>query len=204
MSYTPPAGDQLHFAFAVDAYTPPAGDALHFSFAPDAFTASIDLVTAAALVTITATSTIIPEATLDLTTAAVGIELAAVHGVAATLHIATADALAEVVVVHGVAGVLDLATDAAALQIDAIVLRYELRGEVRDTGVLVDRRVRAYRRDTGTLIGEADTVAGRFRIHTGFEPREHYVVPIHLAVEATDYAPPCANRVLSVLAQDAA
>lgn len=86
----------------------------------------------------------------------------------------------------------------------ATCVRYELRGEVRDQGVLVNRRVRAYRRDTGALVADADAIAGRFALHAGFEAREHYLVPVHLDDTATDYAPPCANRVLSVLAQDAA
>lgn len=84
----------------------------------------------------------------------------------------------------------------------ATVLRYELRGQVRDQGVLVDRRVRAYRRDTGALMAEADTTAGAFRLPVGFEAREFYLVPVDLDSEATDYAPPCANRVESVLALD--
>lgn len=84
-------------------------------------------------------------------------------------------------------------------------LRYELRGEVRLAGVLVNRRVRAYRRDTGALTGEADTVAGRFRVPAGVGAvREHYVVPIDLGEDATDWRPPVANRVMSVLASDTA
>lgn len=84
------------------------------------------------------------------------------------------------------------------------VVRYELRGEVRNQGVLVDRRVRAYRRSDGALMAEQDTTAGRFRLHCGFAAAEHYLVPVDLSAEATDYAPPCANRVLSVLADDLA
>lgn len=83
------------------------------------------------------------------------------------------------------------------------VVRYELRGSVRNQGMLVERRVRAYRRDTGALVGEADTVGGYFQLHVGFEGREHYIVPVHLDETATDYSPPCVNRVVSVLAQDA-
>jgi hypothetical protein len=82
--------------------------------------------------------------------------------------------------------------------------RYELRGEVRQAGILVDRRVRAYDRASGALIGQADTTFGRFAIHTGFVPGECYIVPIHLDSAATDWTPPTANRVLSVLAMDAA
>lgn len=84
----------------------------------------------------------------------------------------------------------------------ATVVRFELRGIVRNQGVLVERRVRAYDRVTGALVGEADTAGGVFAIHTGFEPAEYVVLPIDLSESATDYAPPAANRVLSVLAQD--
>jgi len=81
--------------------------------------------------------------------------------------------------------------------------RYELAGVVKIDDVLVDRQVRAYRRDTGVLVGDVATVAGAFRIHTGFEEEEYYVTPIDLSPSATDWLPPTANRVLSVLAVDA-
>lgn len=84
----------------------------------------------------------------------------------------------------------------------ATVLRYELRGEVRDDGALVNRTVRAYRRDTGALAGSVETEMGRFVIPVGFGPDEYVVIPIDLSPAAADFAPPCANRVLSVLAQD--
>jgi hypothetical protein len=82
------------------------------------------------------------------------------------------------------------------------VVRYVLRGEVRHQGVLVDRRVRAYRRSDGDLIAQGDTVAGVFDLHAGFAADEYTVLPIDLSVGATDFAPPAANRVVSVLAQD--
>lgn len=85
---------------------------------------------------------------------------------------------------------------------DLIVHRYELAGVVRDQGVAVDRRVRAYLRSTGALVAEADTVAGAFRLEVGFAPAEHYLVPLDLDTEAADYAPPCANRVVSELVRD--
>lgn len=84
----------------------------------------------------------------------------------------------------------------------ATVVRFDLRGIVRNQGVLVERRVRAYDRVTGALVGEADTAGGVFAIHTGFEPGEYVVLPIDMSESATDYAPPAANRVLSMLAQD--
>lgn len=102
---------------------------------------------------------------------------------------------------HGVRGdgAATLGLTAAAV---AVHQRFELRGEVRQGGILVNRRVRAYRRDTGAFVAEADTVAGRFAIRAGFAPIEHYIVPIHLDDAATDWTPPVANRVLGVLAQD--
>lgn len=81
--------------------------------------------------------------------------------------------------------------------------RYSLKGEVRSGGVLVNRVVRAYRRDTGALVGEQVTASGRFDIHAGFEAREHYVLPVDLDEAAEDFTPPTVNRVLSVLAVDA-
>lgn len=125
----------------------------------------------------------------------------AAHGVAGsgavTLTLEVSGAAA-----HGVAGsgAIIVSFDPAG---DAVHLRYEVRGQVKQSGVLVNRRVRAYRRDTGEMVGEADTTAGKFQVHTGFEALEHYIVPVNLAEDATDWSPPVANRVLSVLAQDA-
>lgn len=102
---------------------------------------------------------------------------------------------------HGIAGdgasTLTLTADATTTH-----ARYELRGEVRQAGVLVNRRVRVYLRDSGAMLGEVDTTVGRFSMHAGFAPAEHYIVPIHLDDAAVDWTPPVANRVLSVLAQD--
>lgn len=102
---------------------------------------------------------------------------------------------------HGIAGAA-AATITPTCNAAALHLRYEVRGEVRQGGVLVNRRVRLYRRDTGVMLGEQDTVVGRFAIQAGFAEIEHYIVPIHLDDAATDWTPPVANRVLSVLAQD--
>lgn len=106
-------------------------------------------------------------------------------------------------VAHGVAGsgAFDLGFSVVG---SGTVERYELVGEVRKDGITVNRLVRAYRRDTGALVGEIATTAGKFRLHTGFVAREHYIVPIEEGNDATDWSPPCANRVMSVLAQDAA
>lgn len=80
--------------------------------------------------------------------------------------------------------------------------RYEVRGQVRLAGVAVERRVRAYGRDVGELLGQGDTTGGFFRIPAGFAEIECTVLPIDLATDATDYEPPTANRVLCVLAED--
>lgn len=102
---------------------------------------------------------------------------------------------------HGVRGAA-VAVLAVAASGVAMHPRYSLRGEVRDGAVLVNRTVRAYRRDTGALVGEQETTAGRFDMHAGFVPLEHYILPIDLSDGAADFAPPVANRVLSVLVQD--
>jgi len=127
----------------------------------------------------------------------------AVHGVAvnAAVVLPVAAAASEV---HGVA-LGTVATVGLAASMAGLVERYELRGEVRLAGVLVNRRVRAYRRDTGALVSEADTTAGRFALPAGFVGGvEFTVVPIDLAAEATDWSPPVANRVVPVLALDTA
>lgn len=125
----------------------------------------------------------------------------AVHGVAGV----GAAALAISAAATGTVGVTG--TGAASLSITAAGaaqhLRYELRGEVRQGGVLVNRRVRAHLRSTGQVVAEVDTVAGRFVIATGFAQAEHYIVPIDMDAAAVDWSPPVANRVLSALAQDA-
>lgn len=136
-------------------------------------------------------------ATVGVTAAA-----AATHGVAGSIS-ATVAVVSAGSVAHGVAADA-AATVTLAASIQAVVERYELRGEVRLGGILVNRRVRAYRRDTGALVNEADTVAGRFRIHAGFESGiEFTVLPIDLANDAIDWTPPVANRVLPELAFDA-
>ncbi len=127
-------------------------------------------------------------------------DIAAAHGIAGVAAASVA-VVAGGSATHGIAGT-GAGQVALTASIAAIHERYELRGEVRVGGVLVNRRVRAHRRDTGALAGEGDTVAGRFHIHAGFAPAEHYIVPVHLDDAATDWAPLIANRVLSVLAQD--
>lgn len=135
------------------------------------------------------------DVTLSIAAAASG-----AHGVSGTCDV-TLSIAAAASGAHGVSG-----TGSATLTVTpaaaGVHTRYELRGEVRQGGILVNRRVRAYLRSTGALVGEGDTVAGLFHLHTGFAEAEHYVVPIHLDATATDWLPPVANRVLSVLAQD--
>lgn len=132
-------------------------------------------------------------------------------GVAGVLARPVTTTAAQVASPLGLAGALARAVGVArasagsplgAAAVRATVLRYELRGEVRDGGVLVARRVRAYRRSDGALVSQADTVAGRFALHAGFAPDEFCVVPFDLAEGAVDFTPPAANRVVSVLAED--
>lgn len=124
------------------------------------------------------------------------------HGVVATVS-AHVTITAAAVGAHGVTGGIVAALPIVAA-LDMLVPRYELRGEVRLGGVLVNRRVRAYLRGTGAMVGEADTVAGKFALHAGFAAAEHYITPVDLSAGATDWLPPTANRVVSVLALDAA
>lgn len=127
---------------------------------------------------------------------------AAAHGIAGT----AAGALAFTgsgTAAHGIA-----ATGAGAIGFTgacaAVHLRYEVRGEVRLGGILVNRRVRCYKRGTGELTGQADTVAGRYRVHAGFDDAEVTTMAIDLAEGATDWIPPTANRLVPVLADDTA
>lgn len=174
-------------------------------------TASMDLdytaidvdIDVAASVPVTATFDAVHGVATDgIATVPVTADLSAAHGVALS-----ATAVIEVVALqdlaHGVA--LDsIASVALAAAANIEVERYELRGEVRLAGVLVNRRVRAYLRSSGALLGESDTAVGRFRVHTGFAPAECYVTPIDMTEGATDWLPPTANRITSVLAMDTA
>ncbi len=222
MSYTPPAGDAANFSWVgVAAYTPPAGDAANFAWAPSGTTG-----TGAGTLTFTGTATAahgiagtgagalaftgagtaehtstgvegVGAGTLPFTGAGT-----AAHGIAGT----AAGALAftgSATAVHGIA-----ATGAGAIGFTgagvALHPRYEVRGEVRLGGILVNRRVRCYKRSTGELVGQTDTVAGLYRVPAGFDAGEVYVTAIHLADAATDWIPPTANRLVPVLAEDTA
>lgn len=223
MSYTPPAGDAANFSWVgVAAYTPPAGDAANFTWALDssvvgagagmlsftgagAGTHGVAGAGAGVLGFTGAGSAEHSGAVVEGAGAGV-LEFAgagaAAHGVsaagAAALAFAGSGAGA-----HGVAGVgsgvLGFVGSGAALH-----PRYEVRGEVRIGGVLVNRRVRCYKRATGELTGQADTVVGRYRVHAGFDDAEVYVTAIHLADDAADWVPPTANRLVPVLASDTA
>ena len=203
-SYVAPDGGdvQAQFPALPPDWSAPAGDAVAFVVAGEVIITG----TGAATVEITAESVGVVQvhAGVGAGVAVVEIEAAGVggHGVAGTgaaqIEVAATGAAA-----HGVGGLCAVEIPIAATGA-GVVMRYELAGEVRLQGVLVNRLVRAYRRDTGALVGEAMTSAGRFRIHAGFEEREHYLIPIDTANDAADWAPPCANRVVSVLAQDSA
>lgn len=182
MPYTPPAGDAVDFTWVGAAsYTPPAGDAVDFAWAPDVIQGRISVPGPLGAPALRADFGITVE---GLVTVPGPLGAPALRG-----HpVAVARA--------SVPG--PLGAPSGHLR----VVRYRLAGEVRINGVLVDRRVRAYRRSDGALVAQGDTVAGAFDLHVGFAADEYTVIPIDLASGATDYTPPAANRVLSVLAQD--
>ena len=221
MSYTPPVGSAAHLSWAgVPAYTAPAGDAADFSWAPSGTTG-----TGAGTLTFTGA------ATAAHGIAGTGAGALAFTGAGAAEHTsagvegAGAGALAftgAATAAHGIAGTAAgalaftgsgtsahgiAATGAGAIGFTgacvAAHLRYEVRGEVRLSGVLVNRRVRCYKRSTGELVGHADTVAGLYRVPAGFDDGEVYTMAIHLDEAATDWIPPAANRLVPVLAEDA-
>lgn len=181
MSYTPPSGSAVNGSWSgAPAYTAPAGGA-------------VDVTWLAAV--LGSGSGVIP-----ITGSGVGTFGAVVTGVGSgVIAIAGAGTGRHGVRGTGVGGIWLLAGAGAGVH-----TRYELRGEVRLGGVLVNRRVRAYLRSSGELLGQADTVAGRFRVHAGFVEAECYVTPIDLDSGAVDWLPPTANRLLPVLADDAA
>lgn len=180
MSYTPPVSSAADFTWQTEAaYTPPAGSAANLAWAPD-----VPAITLAAVVPLVAA--------MALGHDGVVVESA----IAATVSITAALSLAHGVSANIAATVPIIAT--ASLTVE----RYELKGEVRIGGMLVERRVRAYLRSTGVLVAEADTAVGKFNLPTGFGPQEYYVTPIDLGADATDWLPPTANRVTSVLASD--
>lgn len=131
---------------------------------------------------------------IDFTGAGVGVLETGIEGAGAgSLEFAGAGVAA-----HGIA-----ATGAGGFGFTgagvAVHPRYEVRGEVRLGGILVNRLVRCYQRSTGALLGQADTVAGLYAVHAGFDASEVYVTAIDTADDATDWLPPTANRLVPVL-----
>lgn len=224
LTYTPPAGDAVAFSFApTDAVIDiaatvavVAAQALAHGVSLDGLASvsvtadmslehtSIDVdITLAAMVPVTAATDLAYGVAFDgVASIPITADLAAAHGVSvAASAVIAVTALQDLV--HGVA--MDgVAAITLAAQADIVVDRYEVRGEVRLGGVLVNRRVRAYQRASGAMLGEVDTVVGKFTLHTGFAPIECYITPIDLAEGATDWSPPTANRIMSVLALDTA
>lgn len=131
------------------------------------------------------------------------VEAFAGHGVGGSASVVLLPLQVEAHVGHGVGGSVDAAFGPLIVEALALHPRYELRGRVQIGGVLVDRLVRAYRLDGGALVGEQDSVAGRFRIHAGFAAAKHYVIALDMSEGATDWTPPAKNHLVSVLAQDA-
>lgn len=200
MSYTPPAGNAADVSWVgVAAYTPPAGNAASASWAGVAGSGAgaLNFTGAGAAVHGVAGA---GAGVLAFTGAGVGEFLGSlVEGFGAgTLNFTGAGVAAHGVAGNG-AGVLAFAGAGVGVH-----PRHEVLGEVRLSGVLVNRRVRCYKRASGALMGQADTVAGRYRVHAGFDDGEVYVCAIDLASDATDWVPPAANRLTPVLASDTA
>jgi hypothetical protein len=222
VSYTPPAGNAANVSWVgVAAYTPPAGGAANVSWAPTGpagtgagilgFTgagAGVHGVSGAGAGVLVFSgggtgehgfAPVLGTGAGELGFAGAG---AGRHGVAGAgagvLGFAGAGAGA-----HGVAGAGAGAVAFAGSGL-GVHQRYEVRGEVRLSGVLVNRRVRCSKRATGELMGQADTVDGRYRVHAGFDAAEVYMVAIDLSGGATDWVPAAANRLVPVLADDAA
>lgn len=193
MSYTPPAGSAADVSWVgAPAYTPPSGGTADVSWAATSTPAAVEGDAAATVATLSLTGEALASfGTVDATAAATVATLSLTGLVTAQL-VTAGPAAATIATI--------LLTGAATAQHP----RYELRGQVRLAGNPVERRVRAYGRDSGALLGQGDTSGGWFRIHAGFAEIECTVLPIDLASGATDYEPPTANRVLCVLAEDAA
>lgn len=187
-------------------YAPPAGDAVDFTLLAGTEVTPIDIAIAASVTLTAALLFDIPAISIAAVDVAISAEVpvtadtGVVHGVGLD-GVSTIAITATLHADHGVVGTV-VATLAVSASVLASVLRYELRGDVRLGGVLVNRRVRAYSRATGELIGQVDTAVGQFAMHTGFAAAECYLTPIDMDDAATDWQPPTANRVMSVLAND--
>jgi hypothetical protein len=182
VSYTPPGATAVDFTFTPGAYTPPGSAAVTFSFGASGTTPAGTMAGALAI-----TGEVLASHTVPTHTGTMAGALA-IEGEAAGRHGTTGQAAATL-------------TQLGA--ITAVHPRFELKGVVLDAGTPVDRRVRAYLRSTGALAYETDTTAGAFTIAAGWAVNEYYLIPVDLANDATDWAPPVANRVLSALKVDA-
>lgn len=179
MAYTPPAGTDLEFTDTGATYTAPSGVAVEFVFGPAGVTGTV-------------------AAVLPITADVAG-------SVGAPVFAATVDAVlpfsADVQALLGSTGTVTAVLSLVAA-VQARVPRYVLSGVVKDGDTLVDRRVRVYLRSTGALVAQGDTTGGAFSFAVGDQPDEYMILPVDLSANATDWAPPCANRVLSVLLTD--
>lgn len=199
MSYTPPAGNALELQFGT-GYTPPAGNAVVLQFGE----VGVPTGTIAAALTITGGFTAeyaLPTfvGAIDATLSLSG-EVTTSHGITGSFA-ALLDVDVDVQARHGVVGAL-ASTLTLTGGMSGLHPRYTVHGQVKDGDTLVDRRVRVYKRSTGALVAEADTVGGVFDINVGWALDEFYIIPIDLDNGATDWAPPVANRVLSALVSD--
>jgi hypothetical protein len=203
MAYTRPSASAADATWqGAPAYTRPSASAADATFV----TASgVDCTIVASLAITASLSMEFGNGEIDASiTAALPISasMSAGHGVSADIH-AVLTVASAVGAAQGVSGDIG-----AAVGITGVVSltheRYEVKGVAQIGGVLVDRRVRVYRRATGDLVAQGDTVAGAFRLTTGFDAGggEVYVLPIDLSGGATDWVPPVANRVVPTLAMD--
>lgn len=225
MSYTRPPGDAADFHFSGATYTRPAGDAADFHFGSGAPTGYVDATLGPLVVdahaahgvagvvdvalgplVVEAYAEHVPlgaEGWIEATLGPLVGEAFAGHGVGGSASVVLPPLQVEARAGHGVGGSVDVALGPLVVEALALHPRYELRGRVQIGGVLVGRLVRAYRLDDGALVGQQDTVAGRFRLHAGFAPAEHYVIALDMSEGATDWVPPAKGHIMSVLAQDA-
>lgn len=205
MSYTPPASNAVNVSWLGEsAYTPPASNAVNVSWAPSNPVGQISAPSPLGAPAAIGVAGEVPDGLIVVASplgAPAALGAAVILGrLAVASPLGAPASLGQIIVTGAIAAPSPLSAPAVV----GTVVRYELRGEVRDQGVLVNRRVRAHRRSDGALIAEGDTVAGVFALPVGFVADEYYLVPINLDAGATDFAPPCANRVTSVLAMDPA
>lgn len=203
MSYTPPASDAVNASWqGAAAYTPPSTSTANATWASETVSGRIAVPTPLGMPALLGVAT---DAVDGLIAVPGPLGAPALVGGHSVVGRASVPSPLGIPATRGLVVTVCRAAVPSPLGMPRIVgrvVRYELRGEVRDQGVLVNRTVRVYRRDTGALTAEGDTVSGAFAIHAGFAAGEYYLVPINLDPAATDFAPPCANRVTSVLAMD--